>query len=272
MPSADLYPSGASPQRMWHDYHVHSNYSDGEFLVTMLRAADDAGLDGVGVADHCNVSDRDRPRLVKRAMGFNLDRTHERRREAIDHLRDQFDLAVYDAVEMDYDPRDVEAIATFLDDAGFDYSIGSVHTLEDVNVHFVDYFADRPEEDRAALVTSYFDDLVGLVESELFDVAAHLDLVERNPALRGFATEDQYRRVAEALEDSRTVPEINAGRVLDDYGEIHPSDPFVEVLLEHDIAFVLGTDSHEPVVIEGRLDELESFVEEHGVETTTLEL
>jgi len=41
------------------DYHVHSNYSDGRFLFQMVRAADEAGLDGVGFADHCTVTERE---------------------------------------------------------------------------------------------------------------------------------------------------------------------------------------------------------------------
>lgn len=257
---------------MRHDYHTHSTYSDGEFLWSILSAAEDAGLDGVGVADHCNVSARDRPQRIKRAMGFNLDAVYDRRRDAIDDLRERFDLRVFDAVEMDYDPRDEAEIETFLAEAGFDYAIGSVHTLEGANVHFEGYFADKSGVERQELVDDYFEKLVSLIDSELFDVAAHLDLVERNPVLRGFATANHHERVAEALERSRTVPELNAGRVLDEYGEIHPTDNFMTVLLEYDIEFVLGSDSHEPGVVAPRKDELEKFVAGHSVPTTGLDL
>lgn len=257
---------------MRHDYHVHSTYSDGEFLWSMCAAAEEAGLDGVGVADHCNVSARDRPGRVKRAMGFNLDLTYERRREAIEHLRERFDLRVFDAVEMDYDPRDAAEIEAFLDRAGFDYAVGSVHTLEGMNVHIEDYFAEKPEAERRGLVDEYFEQVIDLVESELFEVAAHLDIVERNPAFRGLATREHHERVARALAESRTVPELNAGRVLDEYGEIHPSDEFTEVLLEHDVEFVTGSDSHEPDAVAPRKEELEEFVAAHGVETTELDV
>lgn len=121
-------------------------------------------------------------------------------------------------------------------------------------------------------VDDYFDKLVRLVNSELFDVAAHLDLVERNSALRGIATSDHHERVASALEHSRTVPEINAGRVLGEYGRMHPTDEFMNVLLTHDIEFVLGSDSHKPGDVGARKEELETFVGTHDVSTTKLDL
>jgi histidinol-phosphatase (PHP family) len=247
-----------------YDYHIHSNYSDGRFLFQMLKAAEEAGLDGVGFADHCNVSERDAMQRTKRHLGFNLDQTYERRREALDSLRDRFDVTIFDGVEMDYDPRDESEIADFLDEAAFDYTIGSVHHLEDVNVHFEGYFAKKDEDERRALVDEYYDTLVSLVESELFDVAAHIDLLERNPVLRGYATADHYERVAAAFAESRTVPEVNGGRILRDYAEFHPAPSFREVLDAHDVEFTVGSDSHDPEALQECTPVLAEFFEERG--------
>lgn len=255
---------------MRHDYHTHSTYSDGSFLGSMVAAAEEAEVDGVGIADHCNVSSRDRMQAVKYGMGFNLDLTYERRREGIELVRDRFDVDVYDAVEMDYDPRDVDEIAAFLEEADFDYAIGSVHELEGRNIHDRHYFEKKDETERQRLVGEYFDQVVGLVESDLFEIGAHIDLVERNPALRGFATEEQYHRVAEAFERSRTVPEINAGRVHDEYGELHPGPDFLAVLLEHDVQFTLGTDTHDPENLSPRAEELETFVAARGIDVVEI--
>jgi len=253
-----------------HDYHTHSMYSDGRFLRRMLEAASEAGLSGIGISDHCNVSERDAMVQTRDNLGFHLDVTYERRRSAIERFRETFDLEIYDAVEMDYDPRDEEAIEAFLDEAEFQYAIGSVHHLEDVNVHYEPYFADKPEPERAALVEAYFEKLVALIDSELFDVAAHLDLVERNPALRGFTTESQYRQVAEALERSRTITELNAGRVLDEYGEYHPSPPFLAVLREYDVPVAVGTDSHTPEALTARIPRVADSFEKLGIEPAEL--
>ncbi|PSP83377.1 histidinol-phosphatase [Halobacteriales archaeon QS_1_68_17] len=254
------------------DYHVHTNYSDGSFLYNMVAAAADAGLDGVGIADHCVVSERDGPRGQRRRLGFPLDEVYERRRAAIADVREWFGIDIYDAVEMDYDPRDETEIRAFLDEAGFDYAVGSVHWIDGVNVHAERYFADCSERERRAAVDEYFEKLVALVESELFEVAAHLDLVERNPPLQGCATEDHYRAVAGALADSRTVPELNAGRVLDDYGRFHPHPDFLSVLREYDVPLTVGSDSHEPGEIGPRVDRIGSFLAERGIEPVDVDV
>ena len=254
------------------DYHTHTTYSDGSFLSWMVSAAERADLDAIGIADHCIVSSREEQRHQRENMGFNLDVTYERRRSAIEAMRERRDIIIYDGVEMDFHPADADEIAAFLDEVGFDYTVGSVHEVDGTNVHFEDHFAEQSAAARRDHVATYFDRLVALIESELFDIAAHVDLVERNSTLRGLATDEQYRRVAKAFTDSRTVPELNAGRVLSEYGEVHPTPQFMEILLEEDVEFVFGTDSHRPDDIEPRKEELEKFAATHGVETTTLSL
>ena len=253
-----------------HDYHVHSNYSDGAFLRWMVDAAAEAGLDGVGVADHCNVAPDAGARRYRRAFGFNLDITYERRREAIEDVREQTDIRVFDAVEMDYHPDHEGAIGAFLDDAGFDYAVGSVHHLDGENVHLVAHFAGLSERTRRELVDRYFEKLVALVDSELFAVAGHPDLVERNPHLRGFATDEHYERVADAFEHSRTIPEVNAGRLDADYGEFHPAPAFLDTLADRGVDVTVGTDSHDPDVIASRVEGIEAELADRGIEPSAV--
>ncbi|SDD36484.1 PHP domain-containing protein [Natrinema hispanicum] len=248
------------------DFHVHSNYSDGEFLRSMAQAAASAGLEGVGFADHCNVATRDHHASMRSVYGFNLDLTYERRRQGIDRLREEFDLEIYDAVEMDYDPRDEAAIDAFLSEAGFDYAIGSVHDVDGRNVQVPSHFDSMSNTECDAVVDAYFEQLVALVESELFEIAAHVDLLERTPPLRGRATDDHYRRVARAFAESRTIPEVNAGRALSDADIVHPSDRFLSILREYDVAVTVGTDSHRPSELPDRADFLADFVHETGLE------
>lgn len=248
------------------DFHTHSTYSDGSFIDWMVRRAADLGLDGIGISDHATVSERGPMRDHKLRSGYNLDLTYERRREVIETLRQRVDIDIYDAVEVDYDPRDENAIADFLETAGFDYTLGSVHFIDGVNVHRPGPFRERSESERERMVDDYFDDLERLIRSELFDIAAHPDIVERNKALRGFATDRHYRQIAEALLDSRTVGEINAGRVADEYGELHPSPDFLEILLEAGCRLTVGSDAHHPSQLEERATALTEAIEGYGLE------
>jgi histidinol-phosphatase (PHP family) len=254
-----------------YDFHAHTNYSDGAFMRWMVDAAADAGLDGIGFADHCTVSPEPSARRHRRAFGFNLDLTYERRRRALDTVRDEADIEVFDAVEMDYDPDHEAAIGDFLDEAGFDYAVGSVHDLDGANVHAEAHFAGKPESERRALVDRYFEKLTALIDSELFAIAAHPDLIERNAHLRGFATEDHYAAVADAFRGSRTVPEINAGRRRSDYGEFHPAPAFLDRLVEAGVRVTVGTDSHEPDEVAPRAREVGGELDTRGLDAVGLE-
>ncbi len=119
-------------------------------------------------------------------------------------------------------------------------------------------------------VDKYFEKVVALVDSELFEIAAHLDLIERNSALRGFATESHYRQVAEALKRSQTITELNAGRILDNYGEYHPSPSFLDILQEYNVSVTVGTDSHTPEALTDRVPHVAGWFEEKGIAPTEL--
>lgn len=235
----------------------------------MLDAATDVNLEVVGVADHCSVSSHEPLVEARDNLGFALDMTYERRRRAIERFNDERAVTVIDAVEMDYTPGEEAAIGTFLDEADFTYALGSVHHLEDVNIHVTDHFANRPAQERESLVEEYFDKLISLIDSELFAVAAHPDLIERTPPLRGFATEAQYERVAKAFASSRTVPELNAGRALRSYGSVHPTKSFRDALASHDVPVVLGTDAHRPNELRQRVRYLRGFLENNDIMTTS---
>ncbi|WP_280586520.1 PHP domain-containing protein [Halorubrum sp. Boch-26] len=248
------------------DVHAHTSYSDGSGIPLMVDAAEAAGIDAVGFADHCSLSQawRDERLLWNR----NFDRTYARRREALSAVADRTDLTLYDAVEMDYEPELEGRIRDFLDEAGFDYAVGSVHYVAGKQVFPFESFADASEAERRAFVDDYYDAVVSLVESELFDVLAHADLVENHPALHGLTTAAHRERVAAACADSPTVPEINAGRAGDrgEFDLFHPTRPFFEAFRDRGVRFVVGTDSHDPEDFADRVPRLERYLDETGVE------
>ncbi|MFB6138630.1 MAG: histidinol-phosphatase HisJ family protein [Halobacteriaceae archaeon] len=236
-----------------HDIHVHSSYSDGSDLAAMVQAAADAGLDGVGVADHCIVVDDDFGRRAR----YDLVETYEERRADIEAVRAETPIDVFDAAEVSYVPDAEAEIAAFLDRADFEYTVGSVHFAGPYDYTGGAQYAHADEAARRAAVETYFETVVDLVESELFDVAGHLDLVQRIPPLRGFAERRHYEALAGAFADSRTVPEINAGHLTRAYGEIHPEPRYLAFLRERGVEFALGTDAHRPHEVRERIAALE---------------
>ena len=110
-------------RRIRYDFHAHTTHSDGSDISAMVKAAEAAGLAGIGFTDHCVVYDDP----FGRAERTDFNRTYRRRREEIRELRAEADIEVYDGVEVNYDPNHEETIREFLAEASFDYAIGSVH-------------------------------------------------------------------------------------------------------------------------------------------------
>lgn len=246
---------------MRRDWHVHTTFSDGSAMDEMVAAAERAGLEAVGFTDHCIAVTDDFGRRDR----YDLVETYERRREAIARQREATDLAVYDAAEVSYVTDAESETRELLDAAAFDYVVGSVHFAGPFEYTRGSQYADADADERRAAVERYYDAVLAAVETDLFDVLGHLDLTERVPQLRGHATERDYERVAAALAESDTVPEINAGRVYDSLGRVHPDPRMLDCFRERDVGFVLGSDSHSPAELDARVPALRTVVDEHDV-------
>jgi histidinol-phosphatase (PHP family) len=238
------------------DAHSHTTFSDGSDLDAMVAAAEHASLDGLGITDHCIVTDHS----FGRRSQYDLVETYQQRRDVIDTARAETDLDLYDAAEMSYAEGDENRLAAFLDDAAFDYTLGSVHFAGPYDFTSGSQYADSDDTERRAAVERYYDAIIALIDSELFEVLGHLDLPERLPVLRRYTTRGDYERVAAALSQSITVPEVNAGRVHRSLGRVHPDPALLDVFIEYGVAFVLGTDSHAPAEIEQRVPVLRELV------------
>lgn len=222
------------------------------------------GLEGIGFADHCNVTD---PGLSSHPA-YSLHETYPERRTEIATLQNELDITLYDAVELDYDPDDESTIRSFLDEADFDYALGSVHTVEGVNVIKGDAVKDYSTSEKRQFVDEYFDTVVSLIKSEIFDIVSHIDVIERHPELRGLADTRHYRQVSTALTSSRTRPEINLGSI-ETLDALHPAREAIEILEQADSSFVFGSDAHSPTQLETRTNFLQTHQPELP-ETTTL--
>ncbi len=246
-----------------YDLHTHTTYSDGWDWQEMVEAASDVGLTGIGFTDHCPIVDDGFGRLER----YDFADTFGERRAEFRNATDEFSIDVLDGAEINWDPRAADSIETFLERAGFDYTIGSVHTTDVWNVA-----APEPEagESYREQVATYVDWQIELIESELFDVLGHLDLPRRAPGLREAMCREDYERIGDALAESRTVPELNAGRLDRDLASVHPDPTYLEVFAERNIPFVIGTDSHAPDQLTARVELLEERVEAFPVRVRAL--
>lgn len=243
------------------DYHTHTTYSDGAAIEEMVAAAANAGLDGVGLSDHCCVYTDP----FDRSDRYDFEETYLDRRAEIESLRESYDIEIYDGVEMNYDPNYEDEIRQFLEEAAFDYAIGSVHYAGEYYIAHPSELAEADDETKRDAIETYVEWQCQLVESGLFDILGHLDIPQRPPSLRGHMAPQEYRRLAAVLSTHSTVPEMNAGRLDRSYATVHPHPDRFECFEREGVELVLGTDSHAPDQLSRRVSAVRPVVEEASV-------
>lgn len=249
------------------DMHIHTAYSDGMHLVYILDNAAEAGLESIGLVDHAIVTTDPTLQQHKCNLAHVFDQTYELRRTSISHYQQQTGIQIYDGIECDFQMSDETVIRDFIESADFDYTIGSVHYVNGENIQFSEAFEGCSEAELDAVVDEYYTQLEGLIRSEIFDIVAHLDLIERNPRTAGRTAEAHIAQITSAFDESETVPEFNAGRIgTAPFDDFHPKGQLRESLINAGVGFTFGSDSHSQGDIQARIPELARLKNQYNFE------
>ncbi|WP_153122694.1 histidinol-phosphatase [Peribacillus tepidiphilus] len=152
------------------------------------------------------------------------------------------------SIEMDYTPGKHKEMAAFIKAYDFDYVIGSIHWVGDFGIDLKEYIHEWDKRDVFDIYRQYFDQVVTLAESNLFDIIGHIDLVKifkYVPNDEDFLLE-QYDRATEALKNSKTCVEISTAGLRKPVGELYPDRRLLEMCYEKGIPIVLSSDAHFP--------------------------
>ncbi|MFJ7973188.1 histidinol phosphate phosphatase domain-containing protein [Psychrobacillus sp. NPDC096389] len=152
-------------------------------------------------------------------------------------------------IEADYFVGCESELMELLNEYPWDYVIGSVHFVDGWgfdNPQTIDKFDSM---DLKALYEQFFTTVEKAILSGLFDFVAHLD----NLKVFNFQVDDTdflmtwYKRIADALVDTGTATEVNAGLYYRyPVKEMCPGPDFVKVLVERGVDFTVSSDSHYP--------------------------
>ncbi|MCA1030561.1 histidinol-phosphatase [Bacillus timonensis] len=152
------------------------------------------------------------------------------------------------SIEMDYTPGKHDEMKRFINQYEFDYVIGSVHWIDDFGIDLEVYKAEWGKRNVYQIYNDYFDQIVTLAQSNLFDIVGHLDLVK----IFNYVPEDedflfeQYEKITSALANSKTCVEISTAGLRKPIKEIYPSRKLLEMCFSKSIPIVLSSDAHIP--------------------------
>lgn len=219
------------------DYHVHSEFSfDGKSSIDQIcRHAVEVGITDIGFCEHVEFDPGDT------AFGF-LD--YEKYSVAIDEARSNYGnrLRIRKGLEIGYEEKREREIRDWLDVRKTDFLIGSIHYVNNI-AH------DSPQgwgSMRSSVLTQrYFSGVRKAVESGLFDIVGHFDLI------REYVTPNQYKpsklsklvdQIFELMVSNGTYLEINSRRRTLD--TVPSSDLIQRYLSLGGKRFSFGSDAH----------------------------
>ncbi|MGI6450317.1 MAG: histidinol-phosphatase HisJ family protein [Desulfitobacteriia bacterium] len=179
------------------------------------------------------------------------------------------ELQVRIGLEVDYREEREEEIARRINTYPFDYVIGSVHQIGDWLFDYPEEAINHRKRDADDLYQEYFFLVEKAVNSGLFDIIGHLDLIKIYQVRPRTDVRILAASVLKAIKEHGLVVEVNTNGRYKPVQEFYPEDKLLKLINEMGIAFTLGSDAHAPGAVGRDLDEACGLLKSLGVKEVT---
>ncbi len=128
----------------------------------------------------------------------------------------------------------------------WDYLIGAVHYLGDWDFDNPKWLGRWADADMESVWTHYWKTYEEMVESGLFDILAHPDLIKKFKRTPEGDLDRFYEPVIDAIAASGAVIELNTAGWYKPCAEAYPAPRFLELACSAGIGLVISSDAHAP--------------------------
>ena len=227
---------------MIYDMHTHSNnsFDSKSTIIDMCKSAIKNNITDIAFTEHFSMDNN------KKTYGhINFCKYNEDIKEAKNLFGDK--LNIYTGLEICEPHENPNELKSHLCNLNFDFILGSVHNIENVG-----HRALCNKFDKYTVYNMYFEEVLKLVSIGDFDIAAHLDLMNRYAfnTLGNYNFYDYFdilKTILNKLIYRGIGIEINTSGLRNSLNDIHPK---VEILklyksLGGEI-ITIGSDAHKP--------------------------
>ncbi|MFC1726588.1 histidinol-phosphatase HisJ, partial [candidate division KSB1 bacterium] len=237
------------------DYHIHTalcKHAAGDIEDYIIHAVK-IGLTEIGFADHIPLPGEFD---IRHRMEENeLETGYLNKIEVLKQkYKDQITIRI--GIEADYYPGTEKYVENILRSYPFDFVIGSVHYINDWALDCSEEMNGFHKQNLEKIYKAYFEQFALMVDTKLFDIAGHLDVIKRF----GYKPKKGYFGLVEAiiskLKKNNMSVEINTSGLRRPVKEMYPSEDIILLLNNYGIKFTTGSDAHKPEQVGYRFDYL----------------
>lgn len=254
------------------DCHMHSSFSgDSETPpIEMIEKAKELKLKGICFTDHLDLDYKQSPHL----FDLDLNAYEETMRSLIKEYSSD-DFVIFKGLELGLKPTLSKTHETILSENEFDFVIGSVHVIDDMDPYYPDYYDFKTPKEAYA---GYFECVMkNLSAFSDIDTLGHLDYVCRY-GMRNYGKKEGalcYNDFSEIIDNILSfiikkgiALEVNTGSFRNAMTEPNPSYDILSRY--HEMGgrmLTIGSDAHDPATIGDHFEKVGERLKAIGFKT-----
>src|SRR5699024_3102239 len=228
-----------------HTHHKRCGHAAGN-IRDYINEAIDQELDVVGISDHSPFFYSEENQLYpKIAMGIKeFDNYVQEVLNLKKEYKDKIEVLL--GIESDFFPGHVDIYKKYYSKYPFDYIIGSVHFVNNINIFKKGRWDGLNKEQKVIVKEDYYNLIQQSARSGMFQIMGHID------AMKGYYPEfssietDIVDQTLKVISNNNLAIEINTSGKTKDCGGWYPSNEILERALFYNVDITFGSDAHSP--------------------------
>lgn len=236
------------------DYHIHTalcKHANGSMEDYVLQAIK-FGLDEIAFTDHIPLPD-------------NFDLSHRMHIDEIETYlseiqrlqKEYLQIKILTGIEADFYDGFENYLDDFLKQYHFDLVIMSVHFIKHWPAPNWVFAYNFPDRELSQIYSDYLEALNRGIQSGLFDIIGHFDLIKSQQQSLLFQNKSQVKVLLQEAKKQNMALEINTSGYRKDIGDPYPSLTFLPLIAETCIPVTIGSDAHAPEQVGYMFTEIE---------------
>lgn len=262
---------------MYCNYHTHTTYCDGKDTIAhFVQEAIEKGFDHLGFSSHS-------PLPIETSFAIAEEQIPDYVKDICFWREEQDRVQLFAGLECDFIPGESQSFSSFKNRYNLDFIIGGVHLVKPLNTEglwFIDGSKRETYDDGLSAlfnreirkaVTRFWEQTFEMIETETFDIVAHIDKIKMHNQDRFFREDEPWYltlvdRALELVREHNLILEINSrgiykGRCL----HFYPSDYILKEAARKDIPFVVSSDAHKEGELGALYPESIEQLKAHGI-------